>query len=68
MYKLLLKNLEIYLIVATLMVVLMTHILMIVPSVHIMDRNEQTIHSTINLVAGMILVGFFVRFVMFYLK
>lgn len=68
MYKLLLKNLEIYVIVATLMIVLMTHIMMIVPSVHIMNQREQTIHSTINLVAGIILVGFFVRFVMFYLK
>ena len=68
MYKLLLKNLEIFVIVGSLMVVMMSHILMIVPSVHIMDKTEQTTHSVINLVMGIILVGIFSRFVMFYLK
>lgn len=68
MYKLLLKNLEIFIIVGSLMVILMTHILMVVPSVHIMDKTEQTIHSVINLIMGIILVVIFSRFVIFYLK
>jgi hypothetical protein len=67
MYKLLLKNLEIFGIVIALMIVFVTHFLMVVPSVHIMNSSEQQFHAILNLVMGLILVGIFSRFIIFYL-
>ncbi len=67
MYKLLLKNLEIYVIVFAIMVVMVTHLLMVAPTVHIMDSSEQQFHAILNLVMGVIMVGIFSRFFIFYL-
>jgi hypothetical protein len=61
------KNLEIFLIVISLMVVMVSHILMVVPTVHIMDPSEQQFHAILNLVMGIVLVGIFSRFFIFYL-
>lgn len=68
MYKLFLKNLEIFAIVIGLSVVLITHIMMIVPSVHIMTQSEQNFHAILNLTIGLIFVGIFTRFVVFYMR